>query len=48
MIDGGRFISLGYSVGEGSNILDLVKKAEQIMYVDKSRYYKETGKDRRH
>ena len=45
--DSGRILSVGYSVGEGSNVLDLVKKAEQVMYVDKSRYYKETGKDRR-
>ncbi|MBO4809269.1 MAG: GGDEF domain-containing protein [Lachnospiraceae bacterium] len=46
--DGGRYLSVGYSVGDGSDILDLVKKAEQVMYMDKSRYYKETGKDRRH
>lgn len=46
--DGGRYLSVGYSVGDGDNILDLVNKAEQVMYVDKSRYYKETGKDRRH
>lgn len=46
--DSGRYLSMGYSVGDGRTIIDLVKKAEQVMYVDKSRYYKETGKDRRH
>ena len=29
------------------DIYDIIKAAEQMMYADKERYYKETGKDRR-
>ncbi len=43
----GRIASCGYAVGKGKDIVGLVKDAEKVMYKDKERYYKETGKDRR-
>jgi diguanylate cyclase (GGDEF)-like protein len=42
-----RIASLGYDIGEGKDIYDIIKAAEKMMYSDKERYYKETGKDRR-
>ncbi len=45
--DHDRIASFGYAVGIGSNIHAVVNEAEQMMYADKARYYKETGKERR-
>ena len=42
-----RIAAFGYDIGAGRNIYDVIKAAEQMMYIDKERYYKETGKDRR-
>ena len=42
-----RIASLGYVYNTGSDIIKMVQEAETKMYSDKSRYYKETGKDRR-
>ena len=39
--------SLGYSFGEGKDIINIIKDAEQLMYDDKEKYYKKTGKTRR-
>ena len=39
--------SFGYAAGAGKDIYDVIRSAEQMMYTDKERYYKETGKDRR-
>ena len=47
LIENDRIASFGYSIGNGSVILDLVKESEQMMYKDKEAYYKETGKKRR-
>ncbi len=43
----GRIASCGYAVGKGEDIVGLIKDAEKIMYKDKERYYKETGRNRR-
>ncbi|MBO4910869.1 MAG: GGDEF domain-containing protein [Lachnospiraceae bacterium] len=43
----GRIASYGYEIGDGKDILELVRSAEKKMYADKEKYYKETGKDRR-
>ena len=45
--DNDRIASYGFAVGKGEQILEIVNKAEHMMYNDKERYYKETGKDRR-
>ncbi|MCR4890924.1 MAG: GGDEF domain-containing protein [Lachnospiraceae bacterium] len=42
-----RIASFGYAFGEGGGMKEIVQIAERMMYDDKSRYYKETGKDRR-
>ena len=42
-----RIASFGYDIGKEKDICDIIKAAEQMMYADKERYYKETGKDRR-
>ena len=42
-----RVASFGYDIGEEKDIYDIIKAAEQMMYADKERYYKETGRDRR-
>ncbi len=42
-----RIAAFGYDIGAGRNIYETIKNAEQMMYADKERYYKETGKDRR-
>ena len=42
-----RIASFGYDIGKEKDIYDIIKAAEQMMYADKERYYKETGKDRR-
>ena len=43
----GRIASYGYEIGDGKDILELVRSAEKKMYADKEKYDKETGKDRR-
>lgn len=43
----GRIASYGYEIGNGKEVLELVRSAEKKMYADKEKYYKETGKDRR-
>jgi diguanylate cyclase (GGDEF)-like protein len=43
----GRIAAFGYDIGAGRNVYETIKNAEQMMYADKERYYKETGKDRR-
>ena len=43
-----RIASFGYDIGEGKDIYNVIRAAEQMMYKDKENYYKETGKDRRH
>ncbi|MCR5672481.1 MAG: GGDEF domain-containing protein [Lachnospiraceae bacterium] len=42
-----RIASVGYAYGEKIAVMELIKQAEQEMYDDKNRYYKETGLDRR-
>lgn len=42
-----RIAAMGYACGGISTVLDVVRQAEKEMYKDKSRYYKETGRDRR-
>ncbi len=42
-----RIAAFGYVYKENESILDMVREAETLMYEDKARYYKETGKDRR-
>ncbi|MCR5687875.1 MAG: GGDEF domain-containing protein [Lachnospiraceae bacterium] len=42
-----RMASAGYAYGDNGLVMDLIKYAEGEMYIDKNRYYQETGKDRR-
>ena len=42
-----RMAAIGVAYGGEGTVLDLVRRAEKEMYKDKSRYYKETGRDRR-
>ena len=42
-----RIASLGYACGKSRLILETIKAAEKEMYQDKSKYYVETGRDRR-
>ena len=42
-----RIASAGYAYGDSYCTMELLKAAEEEMYVDKSRYYKETGLERR-
>ncbi len=42
-----RIASAGYAYGSGRSAIELFNTAEQAMYDDKSRYYTETGMDRR-
>ncbi len=42
-----RIASVGYANGDGASANELMRLAEQEMYDDKNRYYKETGRDRR-
>ncbi len=42
-----RIAAFGYDTGEGKDIYGVIKSAEKVMYADKERYYRETGKDRR-
>ena len=42
-----KIAAFGYDFGEGKNIYDVIKSAERMMYADKEKYYRETGKDRR-
>ena len=39
--------SFGYSTGTANTVDDTVKKAEQLMYIEKEKYYERTGKIRR-
>ncbi len=45
--ENGRIASAGYAYADNKPTMDLIKCAEKEMYVDKGRYYKETGQDRR-
>jgi len=47
IIENDNIASFGYSIGEGKDILTTVNEAEHNMYIDKDRYYKLTGKNRR-
>ncbi|RKM55968.1 sensor domain-containing diguanylate cyclase [Butyrivibrio sp. CB08] len=47
IMDNDWFTSIGYEFGEGGNIKEVIKVAENKMYDDKERYYLQTGKDRR-
>ena len=42
-----RIASAGYAYTDTKPTMDLIKSAEKEMYLDKGRYYKETGQDRR-
>ena len=42
-----RIAAVGHDIGKGKDFRELVKSAEKMMYQDKERYYRETGKDRR-
>ncbi len=42
-----RMASAGYAYGDTMSAMDLIKCAEAEMYIDKNRYYQETGQDRR-
>ena len=44
---GGWIASIGFEIGIGEKVDELVKAAEEKMYEDKSNYYKQTGKERR-
>ncbi len=43
----GWIASIGFEIGIGEKVEELVKAAEEKMYEDKSNYYKQTGKERR-
>ncbi len=45
--DNERIASIGCAYGENNAVMELLRQAEQRMYGDKNRYYKETGIDRR-
>lgn len=45
--ESGRIASAGYNIGEGSRVIEVIKRAEQMMYLDKEEYYKDTGRQRR-
>ena len=47
-MDNDRIASMGCSVGTGDTVIKTINEAEKHMYDDKARYYKETGKERRH
>ena len=42
-----RIASVGYAYGDNKPVMDLIKYAEEEMYADKNRYYRETGQERR-
>ena len=42
-----RIASAGYAYGDSYCTMELIKSAEEEMYVEKNRYYKETGLERR-
>lgn len=42
-----RIAAMGYVTGEKDSLLQLIHTAEKNMYLDKNKYYKETGKIRR-
>lgn len=46
--DNDNVAAFGYDMGDRRDTLDVIKSAERGMYADKSLYYQETGKDRRH
>ena len=44
----GHFVSVGQSCSHGErSVNELIKDAETLMYEDKSRFYKQQGRDRR-
>ncbi len=43
-----RIASIGYTTGEGRDILTVVREAEKKMYEDKEVYYRDTGRERRY
>ncbi|MCR5716840.1 MAG: GGDEF domain-containing protein [Lachnospiraceae bacterium] len=43
-----RIASLGYVYRESGSVQEILREAELLMYEDKAKYYRETGKDRRH
>ncbi|MCR5221651.1 MAG: GGDEF domain-containing protein [Lachnospiraceae bacterium] len=42
-----KMASAGYAYGDIGLAMDLIRHAEEEMYIDKNRYYQETGQDRR-
>lgn len=42
-----RIAAMGYATGEKDSLLQLIHTAEKNMYLDKNKYYEETGKIRR-
>ncbi len=42
-----RMASAGYAYGDNRHVMDLIKSAEKEMYADKTKYYRETGQERR-
>lgn len=46
IISSGRILSFGYEISHGEKLQAVINAAEQKMYVDKQRYYEETGKER--
>jgi diguanylate cyclase (GGDEF)-like protein len=47
ILSSGRILSFGYKISQGEKLQAVINAAEQKMYVDKQRYYEETGKERR-
>lgn len=47
ILSSGRILSFGYKISQGEKLQSVINAAEQKMYVDKQRYYEETGKERR-
>lgn len=48
LFDNDQIAAVGYSAGKGSSFKELVNSAEKMMYEDKERFYRETGRDSRH
>ena len=47
MKEEGKIAAFGYETGSGDQFLNIVQAAEKMMYADKEKYYRESGKDRR-
>ncbi len=47
ILENDRIASMGYDMGKGGDVQDVINDAEKMMYLEKTEYYKETGKDRR-